>query len=98
LVPLWEGELILRHRAELRAELERALVVGVFGVAAVVQLVGWWASARRFAVGTEGSWLFTGAAMWSPPLGWWPWLALAVLAAAAYAAVAVAAVRLPARA
>ncbi len=97
LVPLWEGELVLRHRADLRADVLRALGATVFGAAAIVQLVGWWASAHRFAVGTEGSWLFTGAAMWSPPLGWWPWLALAVLAAAAYAAAAVAAVRLPAR-
>jgi predicted membrane protein DUF2142 len=84
LVPLWEGELVLRHRAELRAELERSLVVGVFGVAAVVQLVGWWASARRFAVGTDGGWLFPRHAEWSPPAGWWPWVVLAALAAAAY--------------
>jgi hypothetical protein len=84
LVPLWEGELVLRHRARLGAGVERMLPAAVFAVAGAVQLLGWWSSARRFAVGTDGSWLFPRHAEWSPPAGWWPWLTLAALGAAAY--------------
>jgi hypothetical protein len=97
LLPLWEGELVLRHRAKLRADVRQAVVPVVFGVAAVVQLVGWWSSARRFSVGPDGGWLFLDDAQWSPPLGWGPWVALAALAAAAYLAVAAASVRPPAK-
>ena len=93
LLPLWEGEVVLRRRAELRADLRGAVVATVFGVAALVQFIAWWANARRFAVGRDGGWLFVDDALWSPPLGWWPWILLAALGAAAYLAVAVSGVR-----
>jgi hypothetical protein len=85
-VPLYLGEILLRRRARLGRRLRRSLVVGVFSVATAVQVLGWWASARRFAVGDHGSWLFFGNADWSPPLGWWPWLLAVAAAAATYAA------------
>jgi hypothetical protein len=97
LFPLWEGELVLRHRAELRTGQLQALVATVFGLAALVQLVGWWASARRFAVGRDGGWLFLDDAKWSPPLGWWPWAILALLATSAYLAAAASRARVGAR-
>ena len=93
LLPLWEGEVVLRRRAELRADLRGAVVATVFGVAALVQFIAWWANARRFAVGRDGGWLFVDDALWSPPLGWWPWILLAALGAGAYLAVAVSGVR-----
>lgn len=86
LVPLWEGEILLRRREQLPASLLGGLVAGTFAVAAAVQLLGWWASARRFAVSEDGSWLFPRDASWSPPLGWWTWIVIACLAVAAYAA------------
>ena len=55
------------------------LAVGT--AAAAVQLAAWWVNARRQAVGTDGSWWFAGSASWSPPLGWWPWVALMALSA-----------------
>jgi Predicted membrane protein (DUF2142) len=93
LLPLWEGEIVLRRRTALRADVREAVVATVFGVAALVQLVGWWSNARRFSVGRDGGWMFLDNARWSPPLGWWPWVALAALAAAAYVIVAAEAVR-----
>jgi Predicted membrane protein (DUF2142) len=84
LVPLWLGEVVLRRRARLPIRVRTALVTGGFAIAAVVQLLGWWASARRFAVGTGGEWLFFGSAAWSPPFGWWPWLLVSGAAAASY--------------
>lgn len=92
LFPLWEGEVVLRRRAALRADVSGAVVAAVFGLAGLVQLVGWYANAHRFAVGRDGGWLFLDDAQWSPPLGWWPWLLLAALGAASYLAVAAAAV------
>ena len=46
---------------------------------AVGQAVAWLASARRSAVGIDGSWWPFGAAQWSPPLGWTLWVVLAGL-------------------
>jgi hypothetical protein len=86
LIPLWCGEVVLRNRADAAPRLVSGLVAGTFLAVATIQLVGWWASARRFAVGDEGSWLFLGDAGWAPPLGWEPWVALALTAFAAYAA------------
>ena len=88
LLPLWLGEVLLRRRERLPDAAMTALTAGVFLVAASVHLVGWWTSARRFAVSDNGSWLFLGEEAWSPPLGWIPWLLAALAAAAAYAAAA----------
>ena len=39
----------------------------------------WLANARREAVGIDGPWWPFGAAQWSPPLGWTPWVVLAAV-------------------
>jgi hypothetical protein len=83
LAPLWLGDVVLHRRERLPEAVVTGLVVGTFATAAAVQLLAWWTSARRFAVGSDQSWLFLGSADWSPPLGWWTWLLVAALAAAA---------------
>jgi hypothetical protein len=93
LVPLWYGEVVLRRRDKLPAELAVALPVLVFAGAAGVHVLGWWSSSRRFAVGDSGAWVFLGDAQWSPPGGWLPWTLLVALAAAAYLATGMAALR-----
>ncbi len=85
-VPLLCGEVLVRGRARLTAGVRAALVLGVAGAVAVLHLGAWWFNARRAATGTDGPLLFLGEAEWSPPLGWAPWLGLAVVGAALVAA------------
>jgi hypothetical protein len=92
-VPLWPAEVLVRRRDRLAPGVLRALVPAVLAGAAVVQLLGWWTDARRFAVGDGGSWLFFHGPAWSPPPGWWPWLLLAVAGSALYVVVAASALR-----
>ncbi len=81
-VPLLAGEIVFRRRA-LFVELGAgALVVPFAAIAAVVQLDGLYANARRFAVGVNGPLWFVGHAAWSPPGGWWLWLTVMVAGAA----------------
>jgi hypothetical protein len=87
-LPLAAGEVVLRHRERLAASWRSALLAGSFVLAGAVHALGWWASARRFAVGVDGSWLFPPSAAWAPPLGWGPWLATAFLGIAALLSVA----------
>jgi len=76
LLPIWSG-VVVAERLQ-----RRAFTVAV-GVAAVllplVVLVGLYLNAKRYAVGLDSgpAWL-VGAAQWTPPLGWYPWLVLAV--------------------
>jgi predicted membrane protein DUF2142 len=80
-VPLLAGEILLRRQDRLRAlDAEHLFLPFAFGVG-FVQLVAWWTNARRFAVGMRGPQWFLPTAEWSPPLGWWPWLVLAVAGA-----------------
>jgi hypothetical protein len=88
LVALWCGE-VLRRRADGLGWLPVA--AGVLW--ATGQSVAWLASARRGAVGTDGSWWFFGDAEWSPPWGWEPWAVMAVVGAACGLAAALAARR-----
>jgi len=87
LVPLWAGEVLWRHGASRHGAVIAAGAAGA-------QLVAWWANARRQAIGADGSWWFVGAAEWSPPGGWWPWL---IVAAAGAGLVAFSAARAGAR-
>jgi hypothetical protein len=86
LVPLVAGEIVWRQRARVGTGLAAAAAA----VAGIVQLVAWWAYARRSAVGTDGPFWFPADAAWSPPLGWGPWVALAVAAAGCLIAYALA--------
>jgi hypothetical protein len=88
-VPLVAGEVVLRHRARVSAEVAAVTVGVVTAAAAVVHLLGWYANARRWAVGTNGPRLFLGRAAWAPPGGWWAWLATACAGAALLAAAGV---------
>ncbi len=90
LVPLLAGEIVFRGRAVLTELNARGLVIPFAAVAAVVQLDGLYANARRFAVGVAGPQWFPGkaAVVWAPPGGWWPWL-VAMVAGAALLALAV---------
>jgi hypothetical protein len=83
MVPLAAGEILLANRHRVPAPLVRWLPVAFVAPAAGVHLVGWYANARRYAVGVPGPWRFVGRAEWSPPLGWWTWLAVTAAAAAA---------------
>ncbi len=77
-VPLLAGEILVRRYDRLRALDARQLFLPFALVAGFVQFVAWWTNARRFAVGIRGPRWFLPSAEWSPPLGWWPWLLLAV--------------------
>jgi len=59
---------------------DRWLLVGLVVPAMVVHAVGWYANARRAAVGASGPVWFLGLSKWSPPGTWVPWC-LAVVAA-----------------
>jgi len=82
-LPLVASEVVLCHRERLSGLGHAVLVGGLFALAGAVHLLGWWASARRFAVGVDGTWLFPASSGWAPPLGWGPWLALLALGVAA---------------
>lgn len=77
-VPLLAGEILVRRYDRLRALDAAQLFLPFALVAGFVQFVAWWTNARRFAVGIRGPRWFLPSAEWSPPLGWWPWLLLAV--------------------
>ena len=95
MVPLVAGEVLCTNRARLPARAGRFVVPSFAGFAAAVQAVAWYANGRRYAVGTNGPRWFLGAADWSPPLGWVPWLAVTLLAAASMAAAGLVALRTP---
>jgi hypothetical protein len=77
-VPLLAGEILVRRYDRLKALDARQLFFPFVLIAGFVQFVAWWTNARRFAVGIGGPRWFVPSAEWSPPLGWWPWLLLAV--------------------
>ncbi len=77
-----------------RRWLQRATVAGAVLLPAG-QLFALLTNARRYAVGEHGPLAFVGAAQWAPPLGWYPWLALALLATGAMGASWVALARSP---
>lgn len=80
-VPLLAGEILVRRDHWLRTLDAAHLFVPFALVGGFVQFVAWWTNARRFAVGIRGPRWFLPSAEWSPPLGWWPWLLLAVAGA-----------------
>jgi hypothetical protein len=75
IVPILSAEILARRRPVIPSLPAAAAALLI----AAVQFIGFYANARRSAVGTAGSWFFPLGPEWSPPLGWWPWL----LAAAA---------------
>jgi hypothetical protein len=81
-VPLLAAELVFRNRAKLALADPRPLAFAVVGVTVVLHAAAWWTSAYRQSVGTNGPLWFLADPVWSPPLGWWPWAAVAVAGAA----------------
>jgi hypothetical protein len=64
----------------------------VFGSVGALQIVAWWIDARAMS-GAHG--FLPSSGSWAPPLGWWPWLALAVLGCACLAITAAGPLRGP---
>lgn len=93
MVPLLAGHILAEHRTRIPAHPRprpqilggsSAAVVGllVAVLVAVVQVGGWYTNSRRNAVGAAGPRWFFSHPEWQPPLGWYPWLAITVVAGA----------------
>jgi hypothetical protein len=53
----------------------------IAGLLAATLFLSFWANEQRYAVGTDGPFLFFATAGWAPPAGWLPWFLLAGLGA-----------------
>jgi hypothetical protein len=74
--PMLAGEVVYRNRAAISRRAGTALAT-LATLAGVLQFVAWYLNGQRAAVGTTGSLQFVSRPGWSPPLGWWPWIAVA---------------------
>ena len=89
-IPLVAAEVIRRrHRFSGRVLAAGAAVGGV--MVAVLQFVGWYLNAQRYAVGTSGPKWFAPHAQWSPVGGWILWMCIALAGSLCLASSAVAA-------
>lgn len=85
-MPLNSTALILAGavvEARLAARRGRGAVAAPVAAAAgltLLQVLAFASNSRQSAVGAGGTWDFASHALWSPPLGWWLWLATAVIA------------------
>jgi hypothetical protein len=79
------GWIVQEHRGDISRRLpETRRIFGVVGVASSIYLtslwfLGWLVSSHKSANGRNGSWSFLLHPQWSPPLGWEPWLVLAII-------------------
>jgi hypothetical protein len=80
-LPLFAGYSLTRNRDRLRRVRPRWLLTYIAVMVGFVHLAGWYANARRHAVGIKGPILFIGHSAWRPPLGWLPWAFTAVVGA-----------------
>ena len=88
LIPLVAGEVIhLRLADRLHAAPTRYALGAALAVIALFQLFAWWINARSSAGQPDALWFLSGAS-WSPPLGWWPWMALVVIGSGSLLALA----------
>jgi hypothetical protein len=78
-IPLLAGETLVRNPRRAQGLNIGAFVWATAAVVAVTQVIAWWWNGRRQAVGDAGPLFFPAHAQWSPPAGWWPWFAAAVL-------------------
>ncbi len=85
LTPLVAGEVISRTSDRMPARTSKWLLAAAVASVAAVQLVAWWTSARAAAARQSYTW-FMAHATWTPPLGWWPWVGMAIAGSAAIAA------------
>lgn len=85
IVPMLAGETIRANLHRLADVVARRLLVGATALVAAVHFTGFYANARRYAVGDDGPLFFLGKSEWSPPGGETVWVitvglgALAVL-------------------
>jgi len=87
-LPLLAGELLYRHRGRLGETLPTRLPLYIAVGATAVHLTSWWFNGRRYAVTVVGPLFFPPHAAWSPPLGWYFWMAVYLLAGGAMIAAA----------
>ncbi|UQX88449.1 DUF2142 domain-containing protein [Jatrophihabitans telluris] len=88
LIPLVAGELARRNLGRLPTMMRMTIPAVVTVGALALNLLAWYGNARRYAVGIHGSLLFVLHEKWQPPLGWYPWLAIVVVATLAASAAA----------
>lgn len=81
-IPLMAADFLYLNRQRIPSWIPTFVSRAAPPLLALAQLLAWYANARRYAVGAEGSWLFLGHNQWEPPFGWGPWLATAVVGAA----------------
>lgn len=93
-IPLCAAEAAATRRV-VRPGAERMVCAAAISVIAISHAVGWYANARRYAVGANGPILFVGRAEWQPPLGWAAWLVVVIFATSLLVAWAVAVIASP---
>jgi hypothetical protein len=89
LVPLLAGEILHQRLGTLAPSRFPNLLLGAAAaLIAGFHAYAWWFNASESA-GAPHTIRFYEHALWSPPLGWWPWIALASLGAIGLLAFAV---------
>lgn len=86
-LPIIAGAVVARRRHRLPRGALLAVRV-LLPMAAAGQMFAWLDNSHRQAVGVGGRDLFPLGAQWAPPLGWWPWIAVALVGSASMAAAA----------
>lgn len=86
LVPLVAGHVVAVRADALPALARRLAPLVGLPLVALVHLIGLWTSARRAAVSIDGPIWFFGESQFTPPGGWEPWFAFAVVGTIALAA------------
>ncbi|HEX2047722.1 MAG TPA: DUF2142 domain-containing protein [Acidimicrobiales bacterium] len=81
IVPLVAGETIRANRHRLTDASARRLLLGSTALMAGVHFTGFYANARRYAVGEDGPLFFLGRSEWSPPGGATLWVTVVALGA-----------------
>ena len=81
-VPLLAGEVLYRNAGRLRILDAERLFLPFAVLAGFLQVIGWYANARRHAQGADGRLLIFESPAWSPPLGWVTWSVVVVTASA----------------
>jgi hypothetical protein len=82
LVPLLAGVVVAERFGELDPAALRRFVTVVAVFMPVLQFVGLYENARRYAVGLDGPIFFLRHSDWHPVLGWPPWLLIGAVGAA----------------
>lgn len=87
-LPLLAAAILRENWVRLEALAPRLIALWFAAVAMLVHIVAWLSNARRFAVGSDGPIFFFNNPEWMPPLGWLPWLVLALSGAGVVVVVA----------